>query len=230
MNTKIEAREVHLAIGQVEVLRGVSTLIPEGVIFTVVGPSGAGKSTFLRTLNRLMEIDRGDILLDGRSIGDYHPIELRKRVGMVFQLPIAFEGTVRDNVLMGPALTGSPPPDAASMMRMVGLEESLLDRQGSDLSVGQQQRMCIARAIANGPDVLLMDEPTSSLDPASSRRIENLIVDLKERSSLTMVVVTHDMEQGRRIGDRTLYIDRGRSVDTLPTEEFFRRYDMEDLQ
>jgi putative ABC transport system ATP-binding protein len=223
MSGKIEARGVEVTSHGIEILKGVTTSIPENQIFTVVGPSGAGKSTFLRAINRLIEIQDGEITLDDRSIREYGPVELRKRVGMVFQIPLAFEGTVEDNVLMGPRLTGSPEPDVKDLLEMVGLGVGFLDRKASELSVGEQQRMCIARAIANRPDVLLMDEPTASLDPESSRKVEELILRLKEGGELTLVVVTHNMEQGKRIGDWTLYMKEGRSIETTETREFFEK-------
>jgi putative ABC transport system ATP-binding protein len=223
MSGKIEARGVEVTSHGIEILKGVTTSIPENQIFTVVGPSGAGKSTFLRAINRLIEIQDGEITLDDRSIREYGPVELRKRVGMVFQIPLAFEGTVEDNVLMGPRLTGLPEPDVKDLLEMVGLGVGFLDRKASELSVGEQQRMCIARAIANRPDVLLMDEPTASLDPESSRKVEELILRLKEGGELTLVVVTHNMEQGKRIGDWTLYMKEGRSIETTETREFFEK-------
>lgn len=223
MSGKIEAKGVRVTSRDIEILKGVTTSIPENQIFTVVGPSGAGKSTFLRAINRLIEIQDGEITLDDRSIREYGSVELRKMVGMVFQIPLAFEGTVEDNVLMGPRLTGSPEPDVKDLLEMVGLGVGFLDRKASELSVGEQQRMCIARAIANRPDVLLMDEPTASLDPESSRKVEELILRLKEGGELTLVVVTHNMEQGKRIGDWTLYMKEGRSIETTETREFFEK-------
>lgn len=223
MSGKIEAKGVRVTSRDIEILKGITTSIPENQIFTVVGPSGAGKSTFLRAINRLIEIQDGEITLDDRSIREYGPVELRKMVGMVFQIPLAFEGTVEDNVLMGPRLTGSPEPDVKDLLEMVGLGVGFLDRKASELSVGEQQRMCIARAIANRPDVLLMDEPTASLDPESSRKVEELILRLKEGGELTLVVVTHNMEQGKRIGDWTLYMKEGRSIETTETREFFEK-------
>lgn len=223
MSGKIEVKGVGVTSHGIEILKGVTTSIPKNQIFTIVGPSGAGKSTFLRTINRLVEIQDGEITLDDRSISEYRPVELRKRIGMVFQIPLAFDGTVEDNVLMGPRLTGLPEPDVKDLLEMVGLEVSFSDRKASELSVGEQQRMCIARAIANRPDVLLMDEPTASLDPESSRKVEELILRLKDEGELTLVVVTHNMEQGGRIGDWTLHMKEGRSIETMETKDFFEK-------
>lgn len=207
-----------------DVLRGVSAVIEACKVLTIVGPSGAGKSTFLRALNRLTDHKSGEILLDGRPIDELHPVELRKRVGMVFQIPLAFQGTVEDNLLMGPRLTGSEEPDVPSLLERVGLGGGYSQRKASELSVGEQQRMCIARAIANNPEVLLMDEPTASLDSESSRKVEDLIVQLREEGGLTLVVATHNLGQARRIGDWTMGIRDGETEGMMETADFFERY------
>jgi putative ABC transport system ATP-binding protein len=224
MSAKIEATDVTVRAGGKRILHQVTTDIPENQVFTIVGPSGAGKSTFLRTINRLVDMDSGEILLDGRSVTDLAPVELRKRIGMVFQIPLAFDGSVRDNILMGPRLSGSGGVDVGDLLDMVSLGSSFADRKASELSVGEQQRMCIARALANDPEVLLMDEPTASLDPESSKKVEDLIMDLSDGGGLTLVVVTHNMDQGRRIGDWTMFMREGRSTTTMDTAEFFERY------
>lgn len=226
---KIEARDVRLRAGETEILKGVTTSIPEHEIFTIIGPSGAGKSSFLRTLNRLHEISGGEILLDGVPIRRIDPRELRRRMGMVFQIPLAFEGTVEDNLMMGPRLNSLEIPDLGELMEMVGLPPSFLKQKASELSVGEQQRMCIARAIANQPDVLLMDEPTASLDQSSVRMVENLITELKNTYSLTLVVVTHDIRQAKHIGDWTMLMREGRSIVTMPTSEFFEKFRIEEV-
>jgi putative ABC transport system ATP-binding protein len=224
MSGKIEAEGVTVSAQGKDIIKEVTTSIPEKEIFTIVGPSGAGKSTFLRTINRLIDFHEGDIRLDGRSIREYEPVELRKRVGMVFQIPLAFQGTVEDNLLMGPRLTGSAEPDLDELLDMVGLARGFAKRKASELSVGEQQRMCIARAIANGPEVILMDEPTASLDSESARKVEDLIMGLSQEVNLTLVVVTHNMEQGMRIGDWTMLMKEGRAVTTMKTDEFFEMY------
>lgn len=224
MPGKIEAEGVTVTAQGKDIIKEVTTSIPEKEIFTIVGPSGAGKSTFLRTINRLIDFRDGDIKLDGTSIRDYKPIELRKRVGMVFQIPLAFQGSVKDNLLKGPKLTESAEPDVDRLLDMVGLPIEFAERKASELSVGEQQRMCIARAIANEPDVLLMDEPTASLDPESTRKVEELILKLSREVELTLVVVTHNMQQGRRIGDWTMLMKGGRSMTTMVTDEFFEKY------
>jgi putative ABC transport system ATP-binding protein len=224
MSGKVEAERVTVTAQGKDIIKEVTTSIPEKQVFTIVGPSGAGKSTFLRTINRLIDFRDGDIKLDGISIRDYEPVELRKRVGMVFQIPLALQGSVKDNLLMGSKLTGSPEPDADQLLDMVGLARGFSERKASELSVGEQQRMCIARALANKPDVLLMDEPTASLDPESTRKVEGLILKLSHEIELTLVVVTHNMQQGRRIGDWTMLMKDGRSITTMVTDEFFEAY------
>ncbi len=229
MSGKIEARNVSVRLSGEEILKGVSTVVPEGEIFTIIGPSGAGKSTFLRTLNRLIETEEGEVLLDGESVKDIEPRELRRRVGMVFQIPVAFSGTVEENVLMGPELVDRTEPDVSVLLSKVGLGDHFLNRKASELSVGEQQRMCIARALANDPEVLLMDEPTSSLDPASSRKIESLVKDLKAAEGLTLVMVSHDMEQSKRIGDWTMMMKEGEVRATMRTGDFFKNFDPEGM-
>jgi putative ABC transport system ATP-binding protein len=224
MRTKIEAEAVTVWAGGKEILHQVTTSIPEKRIFTIVGPSGAGKSTFLRTINRLVETRSGEIRLDGKSVKEMEPVTLRKKVGMVFQIPLAFEGTVEENLLIGPRLNSMEPPDVSELMDMVGLSRSFLKRKANELSVGEQQRMCIGRAIANRPEVLLLDEPTASLDPDSARVVEDLILELKEIGQLTLVVVTHNVEQGKRIGDWTMLMNEGRSMRTMPSHEFYESY------
>ncbi len=217
---KIVVKHISLSIGEREILHDISTEIREREIFTIIGPSGSGKSTFLRTLNRLAEISRGDILLDGQSILSMDPQKLRRRVGMVFQIPVTFEGTVEENILMGPRLTGGEMPDVDQILEMVALDRSFSPRMASELSMGEQQRVCIGRAIANGPEVLLMDEPTSALDPASTLKIEELIVRLRDRVGLTFAIVSHNMEQSKRLGERTMIIRSGRG-ETYDTRELF---------
>jgi putative ABC transport system ATP-binding protein len=216
----MSARDLFIRIRDREIIHGISVDILEKEIFTVIGPSGSGKSTFLRTLNRLVEIDKGEITLDGRDIKDLDPKVLRQRVGMVFQVPITFDGTVEDNILMGPRLTGRKPPKVEAILELVALDESFASRMASELSIGEQQRVCIGRAIANGPEVLLMDEPTSALDPASTQKIEELVLRLRENQGLTFVIVSHNMDQSRRIGERTMVIREGRG-EVFVTKDLF---------
>ena len=159
-------------MGGAEIFRSVDAEVPDGRITAVVGPSGAGKSTILRAVNRLIEPTAVEDFLDGEPTAGMDLLELRRRVGMVFQLPALFGRSVEDAILYGARLAGRR-ADATCLLEMVGLERSLAAREPETLSVGQQQRVSIARALALGPEVLLMDEPTSALDEAARRRVED---------------------------------------------------------
>jgi ABC-type methionine transport system ATPase subunit len=198
----------------------VSFTVRAGEVFSVVGPSGAGKSTLLRTINRLVEPTAGEVLLDGTPTREIQALELRRRVGMVFQLPALFGDTVENTVLYGARLVGKD-ADVSHLLGLSGLEPSLAGRDPQSLSVGQQQRVSIARALALGPEVLLMDEPTSALDQAARQRIEDLIGDLNKELGLTTVVVSHALDQVERIADRVVLLLDGRSEGEWTKEEFF---------
>ena len=206
--------------GEAEILRGVTFAVQAGEVFSVVGPSGAGKSTLLRTINRLVESTAGNIFLDGAPIEEINPLELRRRIGMVFQLPALFGDTVEDTVLYGVRLAGKR-ADVERLLGLAGLAPSLASRNPQSLSVGQQQRVSIARALALEPEVLLMDEPTSALDQVARQRIEDLIGQLNKELGLTIVVVSHALDQVERIADRVVLLIDGRSEGEWSKEEFF---------
>jgi ABC-type methionine transport system ATPase subunit len=206
--------------GEAEILRGVTFAVQAGEVFSVVGPSGAGKSTLLRTINRLVESTVGNIFLDGAPIEEINPLELRRRIGMVFQLPALFGDTVEDTVLYGVRLAGKR-ADVERLLGLAGLAPSLASRNPQSLSVGQQQRVSIARALALEPEVLLMDEPTSALDQVARQRIEDLIGQLNKELGLTLVVVSHALDQVERIADRVVLLIDGRSEGEWSKEEFF---------
>ncbi len=220
MRPKVEASDLRYAVGAVEILKGVDAAMPGGGISAVVGPSGAGKSTLLRAVNRLIEPTSGEVYLDGRPTGKMNPLELRRRVGMVFQIPAFSEATVEDAVLYGARLAGRS-ADAGRLLETVGLDASFAQRDPRNLSVGQQQRVSIARALALGPEVLLMDEPTSALDEAARRRIEGLVRELNASLGLTIVLVSHDLDQVERVADRVVLLAGGRSEGEWGKEEFF---------
>jgi ABC-type methionine transport system ATPase subunit len=206
--------------GEAEILRGVTFAVQAGEVFSVVGPSGAGKSTLLRTINRLVESTAGNIFLDGAPIEEINPLELRRRIGMVFQLPALFGDTVEDSVLYGVRLAGKC-ADVERLLGLAGLAPSLASRNPQSLSVGQQQRVSIARALALEPEVLLMDEPTSALDQVARQRIEDLIGQLNKELGLTIVVVSHALDQVERIAHRVVLLIDGRSEGEWSKEEFF---------
>ncbi|HEX2739270.1 MAG TPA: ATP-binding cassette domain-containing protein [Rubrobacter sp.] len=207
-------------LGYAEILKGVDAGMPDGEITAVVGPSGAGKSTLLRAINRLIEPTSGEIYLDGEPTSGLDPLELRRRVGMVFQIPALFGRSVEEAVLYGARLSGRD-ADPGRLLEMVALDPSLARREPQALSVGQQQRVSVARALALEPEALLLDEPTSALDEAARRRIEELVRDLNARLGLTMVFVSHDLSQVERVADRVVLMDDGRSVGEWSSEDFF---------
>ena len=220
MGLEVKILGLRYTVGRVEILKGVSAGFPEGEITCVVGPSGAGKSTLLRAVNRLIEPAAGEVYLDGSPTSGMDPLLLRRRVGMVFQLPALFGVTVEDAILYGARLAEKD-ADAVRLLEMVGLDPLLGRKDPQTLSVGQRQRVSIARALALEPDVLLTDEPTSALDEASRRRIEDLIRELNTRLELTIVLVSHALDQVERVADRVVLLVAGRSEGEWSKEEFF---------
>jgi ABC-type methionine transport system ATPase subunit len=217
---KVKITELRYAAGGVEILKGINAGMPECGITAVVGPSGAGKSTLLRAINRLIEPTAGEVYLDGSPTSGMDPLALRRRVGMVFQLPALFGASLEDELLYGPHLAGRS-ADVGRLLEMVGLDGSFEDRDPRTLSVGQQQRVSIARSLALEPEVLLMDEPTSALDEAARRHIEELIRELNARLDLTIVLVSHALDQVERVADRVVLLAAGRSEGEWSKEEFF---------
>ncbi len=201
-------------------MRSINADIPGGSITAVVGPSGAGKSTLLRTINRLIEPTSGEVYLDGEPTSGMNALELRRRVGMVFQLPALFGATVEEATLYGARLAGRS-ADADWLLEMAGLDATYKDKAPQSLSVGEQQRVSIARALALEPEALLVDEPTSALDEAARRRIEDLIQELNASLGLTIVLVSHALDQVERVADRVLLLVAGRSEGEWSKEEFF---------
>jgi phosphate transport system ATP-binding protein len=232
---KIDIEDVHAWFGSHRVLHGIGMQIPVGSVTAIIGPSGCGKSTLIRSINRMHELSdgagvSGRISLDGVDVYDKEvdPVLLRRRVGMVFQKPNPFPSmSVRDNVLAGLRLTRSLDRARAGeivekALRDAALWEEVKDRldaPGTGLSGGQQQRLCIARSLAVAPEVLLMDEPCSALDPVATSRIEDLIHSLKE--TYTIVIVTHNMQQAARVSDYTTFLLSGDLVEFSETNRLF---------
>jgi polar amino acid transport system ATP-binding protein len=230
----LAANDIHLAFGPNRVLRGVDIDVPAGTTAVVIGPSGSGKSTLLRTLNRLHEPDRGDILLDGRSVLHDNPDQLRQRIGMVFQQFNLFpHRSVLDNVALGPRKLKGLSKEAArelalDQLERVGLRHKAEVRPGA-LSGGQQQRVAIARALAMSPQVMFFDEATSALDPELVKGILALIAELGEEG-MTMVVVTHEMGFARSAADAVVFMDHGTVVEAGPPEQIFDAAETDRLQ
>ena len=184
------------------VLRDLDMEIHEGVT-ALVGPSGAGKSTLLRLLNRLSDPDRGTVCHAGRDVRDRDPLDLRREACLVAQLPAPFPGTVAENVRYGPGLLGRE-TDVERNLELSGLGAEYARREAGDLSVGEQQRVMLARALALEPEVLLLDEPTSALDARTRAGVEATLVTLAHEVGISIVVVTHDPAQARRLARRTV--------------------------
>lgn len=222
--------------GGKQVVCHIDLNILPGKITGIIGPSGCGKSTFIRCLNRLHEVVRGSkvegqVLLDGVDIYGQRvdPVVVRRRIGMVFQKPNPFPTlSIFENVATGAMLKGVKGARLQEIversLRQAGLWDEVhnrLNQPGNSLSGGQQQRLCIARALAVDPEILLMDEPCSALDPTSTLRIEELMLELKKQ--YTIVIVTHNMQQASRVADYAAFFFEGRMIEDGPTEELFTR-------
>jgi putative ABC transport system ATP-binding protein len=212
-----ELSEVSLSRGDRRVLDSVSAAIPAGVT-AIVGPSGAGKSTLLRLLNRLADPDSGSIAYRGRPLQDYDPLALRREVSLVPQLPALLEGTVESNLRYAAELAGKE-LECERCLHLAGLDEIFAERDVAKLSVGEQQRVMLARALSQEPAVLLLDEPTSALDSAARDAIESTLAELRRELEISIVLVSHDLEQARRLGDWVVRLEDGTAVEAGPIEE-----------
>ena len=197
------------------VLHDLSARVAEGAT-CVAGPSGSGKSTLLRLLNRLADPESGRVLYRGRDVRELDVLGLRREVCLVPQLPALLEGTVAENVVFGARLAGRP-ADVERALDLAGLAAGFADRAADRLSVGEQQRVMLARALALRPAVLLLDEPTSALDADTRDAVEATLLELRERLSLSYVLVTHDLAQAERLADSVLRLEGGRAVEALAT-------------
>jgi len=235
-SAKIAIDRLNLWFGTNHVLKDVSLDIPPNAVTAIMGPSGCGKSTLLRCLNRMNDLVldtkiTGRILIDGRDIfeGDTDVIELRKRVGMVFQKPNPFPKSIYENIAFGPRIHRMGNPDAIQALVEKTLVAANLWNEVKDrlqdnafsLSGGQQQRLCLARSLSVAPEIILLDEPASALDPASTARLEQLVVELKER--YTIVIVTHNMQQAARVSDYCAFLMLGELVECGPTARVFTK-------
>jgi putative ABC transport system ATP-binding protein len=212
-----ELRDVSLIRAGRPVLDSVSAEIPAGAT-AIVGPSGAGKSTLLRLLNRLADPDAGTISYRGRPLSEYDPLALRREVSLVPQLPALLEGTVESNLRYAADLAGKD-LDAERCLGLAGLGAEFAERDVSKLSVGEQQRAMLARSLAQEPAVLLLDEPTSALDHATRDAVEATLAGLRRELEISIVLVSHDPEQARRLGDWVVRLEDGKATETGPLEE-----------
>ncbi|HOV22733.1 MAG TPA: phosphate ABC transporter ATP-binding protein PstB [Candidatus Marinimicrobia bacterium] len=231
---RIQAENVNFYYGDKQTLKNVNMSIFQNRVTAIIGPSGCGKSTFIRLLNRMNDLIpntrvEGRILLDNHNIYDpgVDVVTLRRKVGMVFQKPNPFPKSIRDNLSYGLKINGIKSTDSIENTIRRSLEEAALWDEVKDrlnesalrLSGGQQQRLCIARCLAVEPEVILFDEPCASLDPISTKRIEELIEQLKQR--YTIVIVTHNMQQAARVSDYTAFMYLGELIEFGPTEKIF---------
>ena len=233
-NKVIEVKNLNTYFDDHNVLKNINTDIEKNSVTALIGPSGCGKSTFLRTLNRMNDLipifrKEGQILLDGKDIYDNNVdvVELRKKVGMVFQKANPFPKSIYDNVAYGLRIHGEKDEDKIEKIVKKSLKaaalwdevEDKLDKSALGLSGGQQQRLCIARTIAVSPEIILMDEPCSALDPISTIKVEDLINQLKK--DYTIVIVTHNMQQATRVSKYTSFFLNGESIETGNTDDIF---------
>lgn len=232
---KVRAQSVNVFYGEKQALFDVNIDIPDRSVTSFIGPSGCGKSTFLRCINRMNDtIDScrvsGEILVDGKDINrkSLDPVQLRASVGMVFQKPNPFPKSIYENVVYGPRIHGLARTKTEfdeiveKSLRKAGLWEEVKDRldsPGTSLSGGQQQRLVIARAIAVNPEIILMDEPCSALDPIATAKIEELIDEL--RQNFCIIIVTHSMSQAARVSQQTAFFHLGKVIEAGPTEAIF---------
>ena len=228
----LEACGVSVFYGATQAVREVSLVVPANKVVALIGPSGCGKSTFLRCFNRMNDLVdsarvEGEVRFRGKNLydADVDPVEVRRRIGMVFQKPNPFPKSIYENTAFGPRINGFEgdlDAQVETSLRQAALWEEVYDRLGDSayaLSGGQQQRLCIARTLAVKPEVVLMDEPASALDPIATQRIEELIYELKK--DYTIVIVTHNMQQAARISDYTAFLYMGELIEYGPTETIF---------
>jgi putative ABC transport system ATP-binding protein len=216
----LQTEHLSRVVGDAHLVDDISAQVQKGNIVAIVGPSGAGKSSFLRLLNRLDEPTAGTVLLDGKDYRTNPPQVLRRRVGMVMQSPHLFPGTVADNVRFGPRQRGEelPTESIERLLERVDLVGYAV-RGVSNLSLGEAQRVSLARTLANSPEVLLLDEPTSALDETTQRGIEDLICSIIHQGGLTCLIVTHDTRQAARMATHVMVLERGKLVEFSPVEE-----------
>jgi phosphate transport system ATP-binding protein len=231
---KITVSNLHTRFGLQEILHGINIEFPANQITTLVGPTGCGKTTLLRTMNRLNDLVpgfhvEGEIVLDGKDI--YHEYvnirDLRRRIGMVFQRPNPFPQSIQENIALGLKAhhivsRAKVQSEAESQLRQVGLWDAVKDKLDSSpfrLSGGQQQLLCLARTLAVRPEVVLLDEPTSSLDPISTQHVEDLLMSIKDQ--VTIIMVTHNVQQAARISDYIVFLYSGQVIEANKSSEMF---------
>lgn len=212
----IRLEQVNYSVNGLRILKNITGSFYRGEITTIVGPSGAGKTTLFRLCNGLRSASSGEIYINGKNIGSYDPVELRREVGIALQNATMISGSVRKNLALPLTLQGKEirEEDAIELMHMVGLNKDLLERNSKDLSGGQRQKLSIARTLVNRPKILLLDEITSSLDPVSQQDIEELILQINRKYGTTVIWITHNLEQALTIGKYTWVMMDGELIET----------------
>ncbi len=230
IETVLSAKNVNIWYGEKHAIRNISLDIYKNHVTAIIGPSGCGKSTLLRSFNRMNDFvetlkQKGGIFFEGNNLLEADPIEVRTRIGMVFQRPNPFPKSIFNNITWGPKIhgyTGDLEQLVEESLKGAALWDEVKDRLNDsalELSGGQQQRLCIARTIAMKPEIILMDEPCSALDPKSTIRVEDLITDLKK--DYTIIIVTHNMQQASRVSDYTAFFYEGKMVEFGQTDKIF---------
>ncbi|MFS0562911.1 phosphate ABC transporter ATP-binding protein [Terribacillus sp. 179-K 1B1 HS] len=214
----ISLKEVTYETDKAQIIQGITGMFTKGKITAVIGPSGAGKTTLFRLCNGLLSPTGGNILIDGKEIITYDPVSLRRHVGIVLQQAIMMEGTVRDNLHLPLQLAGKELSDdkAEQIIQLVGLETNILNQNSRDLSGGQKQKVSIARTLLNQPEILLLDEITSSLDRVSKQDIEKLINQINRKHGTTIIWITHNLEQAKSVADEVWVMMNGGIAEAGP--------------
>lgn len=224
-------RNVSFQLEEKDILKDISLIINSNDITGIIGPSGAGKSTFLRLLNKLISPTNGDILFNKKNMNEIPSQQIRKEIGLLQQQAFLFNGTIKDNLLFGPKIWNIDysNEDLIKLLKKVALGPEYLDRDINGLSGGEQQRVSLARSLANKPKVLLLDEPTSSLDINSEEIIEETIKNLKEEG-IKIIIVTHSLEQTERLTDSLIFLRNGKLIEKSNTYDFFSRYEQNQIK
>lgn len=216
----VHFKQVNFSYGDDNILNGITGSFPSGKITTLVGPSGAGKTTLLKLCNGLISADDGEIYIKDRPIGIYEPVELRRKVGIALQSAPMVGGTIYENLALPMELQNKklPEKEAENLLQDVGLDKNFLHRNISGLSGGQRQKVSIARTLVNKPDILLLDEITSSLDQTSLKEIEELIAKINRKYGTTIIWITHNLQQALKIGNYTWVMMEGEVIETGESE------------
>jgi putative ABC transport system ATP-binding protein len=226
-----KVENVIFKVGETKILNQISVVINSNDITGIIGPSGAGKSTFLRLLNKLISPSEGKILFESKDTKGIPSQKIRKEIGLVQQRPFLFNGTVKENLLYGPKIWNINYSDdeLIQLLQKVALGEEFLDKQVEGLSGGEQQRVSLARSLANKPRVLLLDEPTSSLDINSEEIIETTLKQLNQEG-IKIIIVTHSLEQTERLTESLLFLREGKLIEKISTVNFFSKYNIKEIR